>query len=398
MPCRRHLRSRTRKFLAACVLTLAPLFSPDAARAAGSRHWTAYVGTYTRRSSKGVYAFDFDADAGTLAPLGLAAETKTPSFLALSSDGRYLYVENELTKTSGGEGPEGLGWICAYALVPGDFRLKFINRVSSGGEGPAHIAVDRENRWVYAAHYNSGSVAAFPVRPDGGLGPLGVLIRGQPSDIHVGERRQQGPHAHCVVLDPAERFLYSCDFGADRVMVFRVGGPRAQLERADPPFATEPRGSGPRHIVLSPRTGRAYVANELGSTVCVFDWNEGEGRLALVQTVSTLPPGWTGTSRAAELQLSPDGRFLYVSNRGHDSIALFAVGPDGRLALKDTYPCLGRTPRFFTFDPTNAFLLVGDEDSERIRTFRVDHATGALSPVPGEASVSMPACIVFVPR
>ena len=372
-----------------------------AARAQGgagpkAQDWTVYVGTFTRRTSHGIYAFAFNADDGKLSPLGLAAEARTPSFLAASADGRFLYSTNELTRTTGGEGPNGLGGISAYARIPGDYRLRFLNRQSSGGEGPCHVAVDAENRWLYAAHYNSGSVAAFALAGDGRLAPASLILQ----DSGTGPKpRQKGPHAHCVVLDPAERFLYSCDLGADRVMVYRVGGTDAQLERADPASAAEPAGSGPRHLLLAPGGRRAYVVNELASTVCVFDWREGEGRLALLQTLSALPAGWTGTNASAELQLSPDGRFLYVSNRGLNSVARFAVGADGTLTLEDNVPSGGKTPRFLTLDPTGKFLLVADEDSELIQVFRRDPATGRLALIPGDTgAVSMPSCLVFAPR
>ncbi|HVW20084.1 MAG TPA: lactonase family protein [Opitutaceae bacterium] len=382
---------------AVLVAALAPAGARAQAAAAPETtpDWTVYVGTFTRRSSEGIYAFAFSADTGRLRALGLAAAARTPSFLAASADGKFLYSTNELTRTTGGEGPNGFGGVSAYARIPGDYHLRFLNRQSSGGEGPCHVAVDAENRWLYAAHYNSGSVAVFALRGDGRISPASLILQ----DSGSGPRpRQKGPHAHCVVLDPAERFLYSCDLGADRVMVYRVGGSSGQLARAGPSAAAEPAGSGPRHIILSPQLHRAYVVNELASTVCVFDWREGEARLTLIQTVSALPAGWAGANASAELQLSPDRRFLYVSNRGLDSIARFAVGADGTLVLAENVPSGGRTPRFLTLDPSGKFLLVADEDSERIQVFRRDAASGRLSLVPGGAgAVSMPSCLVFAP-
>ena len=389
---RRVTRIRGGAAILAGVVALGAARAQPAA-APKARDWTVYVGTFTRRTSHGIYAFAFNADDGKLSPLGLAAEARTPSFLAASADGRFLYAANELTRTTGGEGPGGFGWISAYARIPGDYHLRFINRQSSGGEGPSHLAVDAENRWVYTAHYNSGSVAAFAVAGDGSLAPASLILQDRGTGPNP---RQKVPHAHCVVLDPGERFLYSCDLGADRVMIYRVGAGRAQLERSDPPAAAEPPGSGPRHLVLSSRTQRAYAVNELASTVCVFAWTEATGRLALVQTVSALPTGWAGINASAELQLSPDGRFLYVSNRGLNSVAIFAVGADGFLTLEDNVPSGGKTPRFLTLDPTGGYLLVADEDSELIQVFRRDPAEGKLALIPGDTgAVSMPSCLVF---
>ena len=377
---------------------------PTGARGAEPKEWIAYVGTYTRKESKGIYAFHFDAATGRLSPLGLAAETKSPSFLAPSANGRFLYVSNELTRTTGGEGPAGLGWISAFAFIPGDFHLRFINRQSSGGEGPAHIAVDAENHWVYTAHYNSGNVGAFPVNPDGSAGSGGRLVvagqrdrpqgppEGPPRPLRRARSRRAFPLFVRLGRRPGDDL---CPLGGGEGATW--SGARSRPSVAVPP------GSGPRHLALAPGTHRAYVVNEIrvvGERLRLE--RNGRDRLLAqrVQTsVPTLPAGWSGASASAELQLSPDGRFLYVSNRGHDSIARFAVGADGTLALdRDDVPCGGRTPRFLTLDPTGRFLLVADEGSDLIQVFRRDPASGALTALAGDIGhVSMPACIVFVP-
>jgi 6-phosphogluconolactonase len=375
---------------------------------ARAQTWTAYVGTYTRRGSEGIYAFRFDADSGKLTPQGLAAKARSPSFLALAAGGRYLYASNELTRTSGGEGPEGLGTVSAFAITPGDYHLQLIDRQSSGGEGPCALTVDSSGRWAYVAHYNSGRLAALPIAADGSLQRAAQVIR----QIGSGPQpRQKTAHAHCAVLDSSGRYLYCCDLGSDRVFVYRTGGSPPLTRVAS---VAVPAGSGPRHLLLNERARRAYVVDELASTLCVFSWDPNTGGLALLQTASTLPAGFTGRSAAAELQLSADGRFLFVSNRGADTLARFTLpqprnsrpgavptGGDGAppgagVALSGSFSTEGRTPRFFCFDPTGRYVLVADQDSAVIRVFPYDAAGGTVSGTPSDsAAVIQPACIVF---
>jgi len=345
----------------------------------------AYVGTGTESPINGIYAFRLDEATGALDPRGLVATTPHPAFLAMHPSGRFLYAVNESNpdRTNGHT-------VTAFA-VAGD-GLKLLNVEPCGGDRPCHVAVDATGKFVFVANYGSGTLAALPVREDGGLeDPAFVFQDPQPTSPLA---RQKEPHAHCVVLDPTNQFLYSCDLGADKVMIYRWDAKGGILARNTPASASLPQGSGPRHIAFAPDGRTAYVLDEIASKLSVFDRRLDDGSLTPRQTLSTVPDGWQGKSTAAEIQLSASGRFLYLSNRGHDSIALFAVGADGSVRLVSTTPC-GKEPRFFTLDPTGKFLLVGESTADAIRVFRVDPDSGGLTPTGTRVSVSMPFTIVF---
>ena len=370
----------------AAVAVIEFAFSP--ASAAGLEA-LAYVGTYTSGESRGIYAFRFDDDTGRLTLLGLAASTEDPSYLAWDIAGAHLYAVNELPATRGSD-----GFVSAFARTPYDYRLRLLGKASTGGMGPCHLVVTRGGK-LFAANFGSGSLAGFLLRPDGMLGERSFFIQFQGSGPDP--KRQEAPHAHCVVADPSGRFVLVCDLGTDRVMVYRIGDKDAFAAPADPAFFTVSGGSGPRHLAFSRDASRIYVIAELKSTVSVFSWDSAAGRASLLQTVSTLPSDWVGTSTAAEVRLTPDGRFLYASNRGHDSIAMFPVLPDGRLGTVHTEPCGGRTPRFFTFDPSGQFMLCACQNSDSIRVLHRDTSTGLLAGVGEPVPIGKPVCILFAP-
>jgi 6-phosphogluconolactonase len=348
----------------------------------------AYVGTGTESPVNGIYAFRYDEATGALDPLGLVANTPHPTFLAMHPSGRFLYAVNEANP----DHQYGHS-VTAFSIEGQGPRLRLLDQVPCGGDEPNYVAVDPTGKFAFVADYGSGTIAAMPVRVDGGLeSPQFVFQDPQPSSSN---RRQQEPHAHCTVLDPSNRFLYSCDLGDDRVMIYRFDAQAGVLSRNAPASAAVPPGFGPRHIAFG-RGGRtAYVLNEIASTLVVFDRNAEDGSLAARQVISTLPAHWSlRRNTAAEIALDHSGRFLYASNRGHDSIAVFAVGTDGSLRLVDFTAC-GKQPRFFTVDPSGKFLLVGDEGGDAVVVFQIDPASGRLIPTASRVSVPNPVCIVF---
>lgn len=357
--------------------------------AASGADVTVFVGTYTNSQSKGIYRLQFDEASGKLSAPSLAAESESPSFLAMHPTGRYLYAANEHPS-----GPASApGKISAFA-VDGS-ALKLINIVSSRGAGPCHVAVDRTGHWLFAANYAGGSIAAFPIQANGALGEASSFIQHTLTSV---EPRQKEPHAHMVVLSPDNRFLLVADLGGDRVFVYRFDERSGKLTLNDPPAGILPPGSGPRHIAFS-RDGRLlYVLSELKDTVTTFRWDATKGVLESTDSLSALPAGYTGPKSGAEIAVHPTGKFLYTSNRGHDTIAMFAIAADGKLAISGHQPTRGKTPRNFAIDPSGKFLLAANQDSSTIAVFRVDGKTGGLTPVGDPVAVPTPVSILFAAR
>jgi 6-phosphogluconolactonase len=351
---------------------------------------TMYVGTYTRGASKGIYAYRFDSASGKTAPIGLVAETENPSFLAVHPNQRFLYAVNELSQYDG----KPTGSVTAFAIDPATHGLKLLNRVSSGGSGPCHLVVDKTGKWLFVANYNSGSVAVFPVREDGSLGEQSSFF--QHSGSSVNKQRQTGPHAHVTALSPDNKFVLVADLGMDHVMSYRVDPSKGGLTPNNPPFATVAPGSGPRHIAFRPDEKFVYAINEMLSTITAFRYDAKRGSLKEIQTVSTLPTDFKGTSTTAEIAVHTNGRFLYGSNRGDDSIAVFKIDPgSGKLTFVDRTPTQGKTPRNFAIDPSGAFLLAANQDSASVVAFRIDAQTGKLTPTGDKLDVPFPVSIVF---
>lgn len=348
-----------------------------------NRAWIMYVGTYTNRKSKGIYAWRFDA-SGKLTPLGLMAETSNPSFLAIDSGGRYLYAANE----------DARGAVSAFAIDRETAALKLINSVSSKGEMPCHVAIDHTGKWLFAANYDSGSVAAFPIQTGGKLGEASTFI--QHSGHSVNRERQAGPHAHMATVSPDNRFLLVPDLGMDRVVAYRFDPKKGSLTSNEAPLKTV-AGFGPRHLAFSKDTRFVYVLGELGGAIAVFQYDAARGTGEQVQSLSMLPAGYSAVPSAAEIVVHANGKFLYASNRGHDSIAIFRIDTaKGTLTAAGRPAAHAKTPRNFAIDPTNNFLLAGGQDSNNIAVFRIDQATGGLTIAGDPIEAPVPVCITFV--
>jgi 6-phosphogluconolactonase len=344
--------------------------------AASAVEFTVYVGTYTGPESKGIYSFTFDPASGKPTGLDLAVESSNPSFLVVHPNGRYLYATNENQN----------GSISAFTIESG--RLRPVNTVASRGAAPCHLALDRTGRWLFAANYTSGSVAAFPIRADGGLGEASAFV--QHTGSSVDPQRQQGPHAHMVALSPDNRFLLVADLGLDEVLVYGFDATKGTLMQAG--AAKLPPGSGPRHLAFSPNGRFVFVLNELTAAVNAFAWNAKRGRLNPIGST----PGSSAAS-GAEIAVHPNGRFLYASNRSDSSIAVFRID-GGKLTLLGRVPSGGKSPRSFSIDPSGEFLLVANQASGNIAAFRIDSKTGLLKLAGEPVSAPTPVSIVFAPR
>ena len=358
-----------------------------------------YVGTYTETvlfgtgqsfqgKGEGIYLLRLHPDSGALETVGMAAGIANPSFLAFDATQRFLYAVNELKSWQG----LPTGTVSAFAVDPTTGALTFLNRQPSHGTDPCHVTVDHERRHVFVANFSSGSVCVLPVNADGSLAAASDFLPHIGSGIHPA--RQTGPHAHSVTLDSANRFAFVPDLGLDKVLIYRFDPTRGMLDPNAVPWLKLKPGSGPRHLALAPTAPFAYLANELNSTVAVLACDTALGALRETQTVASLPPQFHGNNSCADIHVHPSGRFLYASNRGHDSIAIFAIdAANGHLTPLGHTATGGRTPRNFCLDPTGRFLVVANQDSDSLVTFRIDVATGALHPTGHAAAAPTPVCV-----
>jgi 6-phosphogluconolactonase len=382
-------RARVRSVLALALACLTPALAVSGG-AAPARSVPVYVGTYTDAGSRGIYRFEFDATSGAATAPVLVGESENPSFLALHPNGRVLYAVNELASFGGAP----TGAVSAFAIDPASGKLTRLGQQPSGGADPCYLAVDRAGRNVLVANYTTGTVAVLPLAADGRLRPPSTVR--QQAGTGPNRARQEGPHAHEIVLDAAETFAFAADLGADRIFVYRYGAASGTLEPNDPKAAVLEPGSGPRHLAWHPSGKIAYVINELGSTVTAFRCDAARGTLEAFQTVTTLPAGFSGPNKAAEVAVSPDGRFLYASNRGDDSLAVFSIdAASGTLAASGRVPTGGRAPRHFTIDASGRWLLVANQDSDSITFFRLDRTTGRPSPIGRPLVLSKPVCVLL---
>ncbi len=357
-----------------------------------------YVGTYTstppyaRGRAEGIYAYRLDPSSGALTPVRTIPGIVNPSFLALAPGGRYLYAANEVPALDGQPG----GAVSAFAVDAATGDLTYLNRQPSHGEDPCHLSVEATGRFVLVANYTSGSVAMLPIGDDGRLGPATEVH--QHAGSSVNPERQRGPHAHSITPDPANRYALVADLGLDQVLVYRLDLERGALPPHDPPSASLPAGAGPRHLAFHPGAPYVYVINELDSTMTACAWDGARGTLRALQTLSTLPPDFTGRSHCADIHVAPSGRFVYGSNRGHDSIAIFAIDPaTGTLTPVGHESTGGRTPRNFAIDPAGNYLFAANQESDSIVTFRIDGETGRLAPTGQVTAVPSPVCLTIVP-
>jgi 6-phosphogluconolactonase len=386
----------TRRLFAILFLFAAPVFlltsaqTPEKPVAKGQ--YIAYVGTYTSKTaSKGIYAFRFDAEKGQLTPIGVAAETTDPSFLAVHPNGKYLYAVNEIGNFNGGAS----GAVSAFAINAKTGALTFLNQVPTRGAGPCYVSLDKSGNFVLVANYDSGSIASFPVHDDGSLGTTSGFV--QHSGSGPNKERQEGPHAHWIGTSPDNRFAMAVDLGLDQVIVYGFDSSRGIFTPMLTGFAKVKPGSGPRHLAFHSNGKFAYVLSEMESSVTVFSYQAKSGAFTSLQTISALPKDYSGPKEAAEIAVHPSGKFLYTSNRGHDSIAVFAID-EKKGTLKSLGQVLtgGKTPRHFAIDPTGAYLLAENQESNNIVIFHIDAATGSLTPTGQTVDVPSPVCITFV--
>ncbi len=352
--------------------------------------YLAFVGTYTSGASEGVYVCRFDAATGALDLLGAASGVDNPSFLDVAPSGRYLYVVCERV------GAQSTGLVKAYAIDAASGRLTYLNEQPSRGEGPCHVRIDRSGAYALLANYRSGSTAMLPIQPDGTLGATSGFVQHQGRSVDPA--RQTEPHAHSVTLDPANRFVFAADLGLDKLLVYRLDLDAGTLTPHVYPWLRTPPGAGPRHAAFHPNGQFVYLINEMGSSVSVLHYHAAPGALSEVETVPTLPADFEGTSTCADIHVHPSGRFVYGSNRGHDSIAMFAVDQaTGRLTSLGHEPTRGQTPRNFALDPTGTWLLAANQDSNTIVTFRIDPSSGRLDAAGRVLDLPSPVCIELLP-
>jgi len=386
----------TRRFFASLLIVVAPLVL-SAARTSGDNskaaQYFAFIGTYTAKTdSKGIYSFHFDSGTGRLTSMAVAATTPDPSFLTVAHNETYLYAVNELSEFGGKKS----GAVTSYSIDAKSGKLVQLNQVASGGADPCYVSFDQSGKYLLVANYTGGSVSTFPIAADGHIGPAAAIV--QHTGSGPNKERQEGPHAHYSATSADNRFVFVVDLGLDEVVVYRFDPATGSLTPNDPPFAKLAPGAGPRHLAFHPNGKFVYVLNEVIPTVTALAYDSKSGSFSTLQTLSTIPKDFTAHNDTAEIVVHPSGKFLYASNRGHDSIAEFTIDPaKGTLTLAGDFPTQGKTPRNFALDPTGKFLLAANQESNNIVIFRIDQSTGALVATGQVAQVPAPVDIVFVP-
>jgi 6-phosphogluconolactonase len=371
------------------LLQFLALVSAFSTNARSKPRYLVFIGTYTDHGSEGVYAYNFDPSTGQLASLGLAAKTPQPSYLAVTSDHRFLYAVNELDEFNG----QPTGSVSAFSIDTATGKLRLLNQVSSRGAGPAFLTLDKTEHYVLVANYGSGSVAVFSRMSDGKIGELSAFVRHTGSSVNP--QRQQSPHAHAIAMSHDNRFAVVADLGIDQLLEYPLHKKQGTL--GEPRIVNTDPGAGPRHLVFSANGKLLFVINELSSTVTVYSYDRRDGFTAALQTVSTLPSSFRGENTAGEIALGSSGMFLYASNRGDDSIAVFSVrGRKGTLKIIESVPSGGKKPRNFAIDPSGEWLLAANQDSNTICTFHIDKKTGRLTPSGQPVKIFSPAMVDFV--
>lgn len=343
------------------------------------------IGTYTSSpASDGIYVYDFDNSTGAVNLKSKISGVENPSYLTISRDGKFVYAVNEVKD----------GGVSSFLFDNSSGELKFLNKVSSGGSGPCYVSVDDKNKYVFAGNYNSGSFAAIPLKDDGSLGADPQFIQQDGSSINKG--RQQGPHLHCTVLSPDNKYLLTSNLGTDKVGVYKFDVSKASqpLTPADPPFVSVKAGNGPRHLTFHPNSKFVYLIHEMASSITVFDYKD--GKLIEKQSITMLSPDFKGKVGAADIHISADGKFLYGSNRGEaNEVVIYSIDKKGMLTYVGRQSCQGKGPRNFVIDPSGNFLLVANQDSNEIVFFKRDQKTGMLTPIGDKIQISKPVCLKF---
>jgi 6-phosphogluconolactonase len=380
--------------LAMLGLVIAQARADGSVPAVGSspQSYFVYIGTFTTKQSKGIYLMRMDATSGSLSKPELVAEAPSPAFLALAPNHHFLYSVNEVDKLDG----KPQGGVSAFSIDATSGKLTFLNRQFSAGGGPTHISLDRDGKNALVANYGTGSVAVLPIGADGKLAPVSS------SDQHAGTgadpQRQKGPHAHCINVDPDNRYALSCDLGLDKIFVYRFDPAKGAITPNDPPAGTVAPTSGPRHLAFHPNGKRLYVVNEMACTVTGFNYDADKGTMTEFQSITTLPEGFKGNKSTAAIAVHPSGKFLYASNRGAaNSIASYKIDPEtGKLTLISITSTQGRAPRDFSLDPTGNWLVAANQDTNNVVVFRIDAETGELKPTGTNIEVPSPVCVTFL--
>jgi 6-phosphogluconolactonase len=378
----------TVRLASAFALAAFALMAPP--RPAPAANPLVFIAAFAPGERGGIHAYELSIQDGKLKPLHHTVGAENPFFLALSPDRKHLYS----THAKQFEGKEN-EQVAAYAIVGRAGELKLLNRQSAGGTATCYLEVDKSGRAVLAANYASGSVAALPIRTDGSLGEKAALIRHTGSSVNP--QRQKEAHAHSIVVSPDNRYAFAADLGSDQILGYRLDPAAAKLTPNTPPFTRSTAGAGPRHLTFHPNGKRLYSINELLNSVTAFDYDANSGTLAEKQTISTLPDDFKGTSYCADVKITPDGRHLYGTNRGHDSIAAFQIGADGRLALVAIEPSLGKGPQNLAITPDGAWLLCANMPGNCVAVFRIDPKTGRLTSAGEPIQQPGPSCIMIVP-
>ena len=355
-----------------------------------ANEYLAYIGTYTSLGAEGIYCYRFDMATGGLEYVNTTGAIDDPSFLDIAPSGKYLYAvcaDFEAMTT---------GIIRAYSIDAATGELTLLNEQSSEGTGPCHVEVDQTSRYVLLANYGSGSVASYPIQEDGSLGKATGFVQHEGSSIDP--ERQQGPHGHSINIDPTNTFAFAADLGIDKVLAYRINHDDGSLTPADSPYTRTPPGGGPRHFAFHPNGRHAYLLNEMGSSVTALHYDSSRGMLNEIETLTTLPDDFDGVNHCADIHVSPDGQFVYASNRGHDSIAVFGIDQDtGGLSFVGRVSSGGETPRNFALDPSGTYMLVSNQDTGNILTYRINYDTGMPEPTGHEVDVPAPVCIKLLP-
>jgi 6-phosphogluconolactonase len=357
-----------------------------------------YVGAYTRREahvlgkSEGIYVYRLDLASGAMTYASKITGVENPSFLALHPNCRYLYAVNEV----GDFGGHSSGAVSAFSMDRQTGALTFLNQQPTQGAFPCHLSVDATGRCVLAANSGGGSVCVLPIGNDGRLGAPSDFIQHEGSSVNP--QRQAGPHAHSITVDPSNRYVFAADLGLDKILIYALDSVQGKLKpNHEQPWARVKTGAGPRHFAFHPSRKYAYVINEIGSTMTAFAYDETRGVLHELQTLSTLPENFEGRSHTADVHVHPSGKFVYGSNRGHDSIAIFTVDEKtGKLTLIGHESTQGKTPRNFAIDPTGAYLLAANQNTDNIVIFRIDARSGKLTPTGHTLQTPTPVCLKFL--
>lgn len=368
---------------------MSPLLEAQGPTETGSEHLL-FVGTYTGKGSRGIYSLRFNSDSGHLTSLGLAAETENPSYLAIHPKAWFMYAVNE-TQTFGGK-PGGA--VTSFTIDPAKGLLAQINQQLTRGADPCHVVLDHSGKTVWVANYTGGSLAVFPLQDGGRLGD--ALFFEQYSGTGPNKQRQEAAHAHSISISRDNHWAVVADLGADRLHIYELTASPLAVKEATPPFTSAPAGVGPRHTAFS-RDGRfLYSVNELTSSLTSYSFDTAKGELKVLHTTSALPSGFKGESSAAAIRIDAEGRFLYTSNRGHDSIAVFSLQKPDQPHLVGHSPSGGKNPRDFNLDPSGKWILVANQDSDNILVYPRDLKTGMLKDQTQIVGTSKPVCLRFL--